>query len=53
MAWATPSSSFPETIRQAISFVDSEAIYDLAECAERFREQKKAEKAKAEDSAVE
>jgi len=50
---SSDAKAFKNAIRQAISFVDSEAIYDLAECAERFREQKKAEKANAEGSATE
>ncbi len=50
---SSDAKAFKNAIRQAIAFVDSEAIYDLAECAERFREQKKAEhdQAKAAESA--
>ena len=38
------AKAFKNAIRQAIDFADSEAIYDLAECAKRFAERKKAER---------
>ena len=36
------AKAFKNAIRQAISYADSEVIYDLAECAQRFSERKKA-----------
>ncbi len=38
------AKAFKNAIRQAISYADSEVIYDLAECAARFSERKKAER---------
>jgi glycerol-3-phosphate acyltransferase PlsX len=47
---SSDAKAFKNAIRQAITYADSGVIYDLAECAKRFSERRKAEheKAKAE-----
>lgn len=40
---SSDAKAFKNAIRQAINFANSEAIYDLAACAQRFAEQRKAE----------
>ncbi len=49
---SSDAKAFKNAIRQAINFVDSEAIFALAECAARFREQKKAEQERAHAAAA-
>lgn len=40
---SSDAKAFKNAIRQAIAYADSDAIYDLALCIQRFSEQKKAE----------
>ena len=40
---SSDARAFKNAIRQAVSYADSDAIYDLAICAKQFAEQKKAE----------
>lgn len=47
------AKAFKNAIRQAIDFADSDVIYDLAECAKRFSERKKAEKEAAKSAEAE